>query len=186
MDRPLDELYLEWLYEQVAVSSFDDRDLTYWKLFSILYKTEFVWLDHVPNDENRVHDGVALRIRFIEEEHIEKDDVDPDWWDLGCSVLELIVSLAMRVEFNTAKGKTHYWFWILLENIGLSGYSDVRRFTKNQVARIESILDDLIYRKYKSNGDGGFFPLESPQYDQRNREIWYQMSDYIWEKNLAG
>lgn len=184
MDRPLDELYLEWLYEQVAVSRFDDRGLTYWKLFGILYKTEFVWVE--ANDENRIHDGVALRDRFLEEKGIEPGDVDPDWLDLGCSVLELMVSLAFRMEFETARGKAHYWFWIFLENIGLSGYSDIRRFTKGQVARIESILNDLVYRNYLPSGQGGFFPLESTRYDQRKREIWYQMSEYIWEKNLAG
>lgn len=185
MDQPLDESYLSWLYEKVAVSSFDDRDLTYWKLFNILYKTEFVWLDHIPNDENRAHDGVALRSRFLAEEGIDPDDVDPDWLDLGCSVLELMVGLAIRVEFDTASGKAHYWFWILLENIGLSGYSDNRRFTKSQVARIESILHDVIHRKYHSDGEGGFFPLHNPRYDQRTRELWYQMSDYIWERDLA-
>jgi hypothetical protein len=180
--EPLDELYLKWLYKQVAVPEFDDRDLTYWKLFRILYQKEFIWF--VENDENRIHDGIAERVTFLHEEHIP--EVDANWMELGCSMLELMVGLARRFEFSASKGKTHYWFWVILDNIGLSGYSDERRFTKRQVERIDDILNDVIHRNYNSSGLGGFFPLQSPRHDQRDRELWNQMGDYIWEHKLAG
>lgn len=181
MDAPLDELYLQWLYEQVAVSKFDDRDLTYWKLLKILFTKQFVW--YIANDENRIQDGVALRTQFLDERDIS---ADPDWMDIGCSMLELMVGLSRRLEFEASKGKAHYWFWVLVDNIGLSGYSDDRRFTKRQLDRIDDILTGLIHRNYEPSGLGGFFPLRSTCHDQRDRELWYQMSDYILEQELAG
>lgn len=183
MDDPLDKSYLEWLYGQVAVVEFDEQDLTYWKLLRILFTTEFFW--SVDHDKNRSSDGIALRYRFLEESGIS--DVDPIWMSEGCSVLEMMVALAKRMEFESESGGLHYWFWVLVENIGLSGFSDHRRFTKRQRERIDRILEDVIDRNYEKSGHGGFFPLKHPRYDQRKRELWYQMSDYILEQEeLAG
>lgn len=184
MSAPLDELYFQWLYEQVADPEFKDRELTYWKLLKILFQKEFVW--RIANDENRGHDGVALRVQFLREKEIDPDEVDPHWMDIGCSMLELMVGLARRLEFEVDKGKAHYWFWILMDNIGLSGYNDGRRFTVRLQDRIEDILNDVIYRNYEPSGLGGFFPLQSTRWDQRKRELWYQMSEYILERELAG
>lgn len=179
MSEPLDELYLKWLYEQVAVPDFEDKNLTYWKLFQVLFKKEFVWI--VPNDENRIENGKALRIEFLDDYGIS--DVDPHWMELGCSVLELMVGLSRHLEFEANKGKAYYWFWILLENLGLSNYNDNRRLPRRQV---DDVLTDLIFRTYEPSGRGGLFPLEDPRHDQRKRELWYQMSDYILERELAG
>lgn len=184
MGVPLDELYFRWLYEQVAVSKFEDKDLTYWKVLKVLFTKEFVWVPDFVSDKNRIQDGIALRMDFLNESDIH--DVDPDWMGEGCSMLELMVGLARRLEFQADDGKTHYWFWILMENIGLSGYSDERRFTRRLLDRIDDILDGLIYRNYEPSGLGGFFPLRDPRRDQRDRELWHQMCDYILERGLAG
>jgi hypothetical protein len=182
--EPLDELYFKWLYEQVAVPDYSDRDLTYWKVLKVLFTKEFVWVPDFVSDENRIQDGIALRHEFLEASDIQ--DVDPDWMDVGCSMMELMVGLARRLEFQASKGRTHYWFWVLMDNIGLIGYSDERRFTRRLLDRIDDILDDVIYRNYEASGIGGFFPLDKPRYDQRNRELWYQMCDYVLERELAG
>lgn len=184
MSEPLDELYLQWLYEQVADPEFQDQELTYWKVLNILFKKEFVWF--VANDENRIQDGKALRFEFLESQGIS--DVDQGWMDLGCSVLELMVGLSRRLEFEASKGKAHYWFWILMENLGLSTYNDRRRFTKRQYDRIDDMLNRLIHRIYEPSGLGGFFPLQEPRKDQTKVELWYQMSAYLLEheRELTG
>lgn len=180
---PLDELYLQWLYKQVADPGFEDRTLTFWKIFKVLFEKEFVWI--VPNDENRIGDGKALRIAFCEE--MGFSEVDGCWIELGCSMLELMVGLAKRLEEEALEGKAHYWFWAhLMENIGLSRMNDKRRFTKKTLEMIDDILETIIYRTYNSSGLGGFFPLIEPQHDQREREIWYQLNDYILEQSPAG
>lgn len=175
---PIDELYLRWLYEQVADP---EQDPKWWKLFRILYTTEFVWI--VANDEDRIADGKALRQEFIDSHHIRLTRSDRHWTELGCSMLELMVGLSFRLEFEADNGKAHAWFWVLMENIGLSQYDDSRRVPERY---IRGVLEMIIQRYYEPNGQGGFFPLERPSQDQRDVEIVYQLSAYVLEKHLAG
>lgn len=185
MSAPLDELYLEWLYEQVAVPDFHDKDLTWWKLLKILYRKEFFWDEvHIPNDENRAADGIALRGKFLMRNDISS--ADPEWLEMGCSVLEMMIALAQRIEFKVDSGQAYFWFWTMIGNVGLIGYSDERRFTKRLLERIDNILEDIINRNYEPSGLGGFFPLRYTRYDQRDRELWYQMNEFVLEQQLAG
>lgn len=181
MSEPLDELYLKWLYEQVADPGFKNQSLTYWKILKELFRKEFIWV--VANDENRIQDGKALRLEFLNDQGIS--NVDSSWIELGCSVLELMVGLSRRLAFE-ADGEPHFWFWQLMENIGFAGYNDKHRFTTRLVERIDDILNDLIHRNYEPSGRGGFFPLENPPKDQRRVELWYQLSAYVQEQDLAG
>lgn len=185
MSAPLDELYFQWLYKQVAAPEFHDKDLTYWKLLKVLYQKEFFWDEQkVPNDENRAGDGTALRGTFLMRNGISS--ADPEWLEMGCSMLEMLIALARRIEFEVDSGSAYFWFWTMLDNIGLAGYSDERRFTKRLLYRIDSILEDVINRNYEPSGLGGLFPLRETRYDQRERELLYQMSEFIMEHRLAG
>jgi hypothetical protein len=94
-------------------------------------------------------------------------------------MLELVVGLSRRLAFE-AGGEPHYWFWRLLENIGVAGYSDDRSIPEQ---RIRKILDGVNNRTYKRNGLGGFFPLKRADRDQRKVELWYQLSAYVLELN---
>lgn len=171
--QPLDESYFEWLYNQVADPDIENPTLTYWKILRKLYSREFVWT--VPHDENRAEDGKQLRKEFIDDLALKR--VDKNWMNLGCSVFELMVGLSRRLEFE-ADGEPHYWFWTLMDNIGISRYSDDQRIPNE---KIERILDTIIYRKYKRNGLGGFFPLKHAAKDQRKVELWYQLNAYVRE-----
>jgi len=171
---PLDELYLNWLYAQVADSSVDVPSRTYWRLLKLLYTKEFVWF--VPNDDNRIEDGKDLRCEFADQERLKI--VDRGWMRLGCSFLELLIALSRRLAFE-ADGEPRDWFWHMLENIGLHIYNDSRPLPFQD---IDEILDQVIWRTYKPNGVGGLFPLEGPCQDQRDIELWYQLSAYILER----
>lgn len=172
--QPLDETYFVWLYSQVADSEAKEPSLTYWKLLKQLFTTEFVW--SIPKDENRSEDGKQLRLEFVQSQQL--NDVDDDWVNFGCSMLELMVGLSRRLAFE-AEGEPHYWFWKLAENIGVSQYSDDRRFPRK---RVDDVLRRVINREYDRNGDGGFFPLRHAQKDQRKVELWYQLSAYVLEQ----
>lgn len=179
MNKPLDELYFTWLYGQVADARVADPSRTYWKILQVLYSTEFVWL--VSNDDNRLEDGKDLRREFVRESRLI--DVDRNWIEIGCSVLELMVGLSRRLAFQ-AGGEPHYWFWHLMENIGLQRYHDSRQLPEDRVA---DILNRVIYRTYNPNGLGGFFPLRRPKEDQRGLELWDQLSAYVQEQeNVRG
>jgi len=173
VEEPLDELYFQWLYRQVGRAG-TNRAKTHWKLLRQLYSKEFVWL--VPNDDNRVIDGVQLRWLFVAESQLDK--VDASWMKMGCSVFEMLLALSHRLAFE-ADGKAVDWFWFLLRNLGLEDFTDSNYdgFIKD----VDEILEKLIYRLYRPDGQGGLFPLKDPTVDQRHVEIWYQMSMYLHE-----
>ena len=175
MDEPLlDEAYLVWLYSQVGDPRTKNPSRTYWKLFLQLYKKEFVWF--VPNDDNRIEDGKALREEFVDDEGLQ--DVHMDWINLGCSMLELLIGLSRRLAFE-AEGEPRDWFWVLLGNIELDNVTD--RGYKNH-DRVDDILDRVIWRTYDTNGRGGLFPLNKSKNDQREVELWYQLGEYVMER----
>lgn len=169
---PLDELYLTWLYSQVGSTKLRNPSRTYWTLFNHMYRKEFVWF--VPNDSNRVGDGVWLRHEFLE--HVNREPED-SWMELGCSFLEMLVALSRRLDFLT-NGSVRFWFWKLLGHLDLEKYNDNILYPYDQ---IDAILDIVIWRLYESDGTGGLFPLKNPRRDQRNVEIWYQMQAYLIE-----
>jgi hypothetical protein len=185
MSEPvIDGQYFDWLYGRIADPGFKDKSLTYWKILRVLYLKEFYWT--VDNDENRVDVGKALRITFLNEMGIDRHSVDPHWLDLPCSMFELMVGLANDLSFQ-AGGKPHYWFWEhLMVNIGLAGFSDKIRFTDIRRQQIDQLLDMLINRQYEPTGLGGFFPLQDPPTDQTKVELWFQLSEYVIERELAG
>lgn len=175
MNEPLDELYLGWLYSQINSVKITNPARTYWSLFRQLFKKPFIWL--IPNDDNRVEDGRDLRLEFAKQEDVL---LDQDWFDMPCSVLEMLIALARRLCFedgNDVRG----WFWELLENMDLVFTDD--EYTEDVQQGIDQALDRLIWRLYLPDGRGGIFPLDRPTRDQREVEIWYQLNEYLMERS---
>jgi len=175
MSKPLDELYFVWLYSQVGDPNLKNPSRTYWRMLRQLYVKEFVWI--IPNDDNRIEDGKDLRYEFVDEKELK--NVDSMWMQLGCSVLELLVALSRRLSFE-AEGPPQDWFWHLIENLGLQGYNDRKRYREEE---IDDILDRVIWRTYEFDGRGGLFPLSEPKQDQKYVELWYQLSAYVLENS---
>jgi len=175
MSKPLDELYLVWLYSQVANTRVKDSRKTYWDLMRALFTTEFVWF--VPNDDARVDDGRELRYQFLYDAEIP--EVDPLWMDQGCSYLEMLVALARRCAFVNERNPK-YWFWELIGNMGLSECNDA--YQVNLPALVEEVTDQITFRTYDIDGVGGLFPLKRPTKDQTKVEIWFQMQAYVMER----
>ena len=174
--EPLDERYLTWLYSQVANVKTRARARTYWSLFRQLYTTIFVAL--VPHDENRIADARDLRYEFL----AENEDVqgDPEWMRLPCSMLELLIILSRQLSFEM-DDPVDVWFWHLIETLGLEQYND-REYNEQAEEAIRVALDRVIWRNYKPNGQGGLFPLQHPDRDQRKVELWYQLNAYLLEQ----
>lgn len=172
MSLPLDELYLHWLYEFIADPDVSSPSRTFWKLAKALYTKPFLWL--IPNDDNRAEDGRFLREEFIED--LGLDDIDPDWMNLECSMLEMLIALSRRLSFQ-GEGESLDWFWHLIDNLGLR-FTDRPRFPKDAV---DEVLDRVVWRTYNRDGTGGLFPLRYPRQDQRDVEIWTQLNSYLLE-----
>jgi hypothetical protein len=160
-----EQTYFRWLVHQTHLEEVWQK--RYLGLFNEMHHKEFVWL--VPHDDNRIADGFELRYEFLNGRH--------HTFPFGVSFLEVLVALSRRVAFN-AGGEPEWWAWKLIENIGLDKVEGIELSPVDRI-KINDALDRVIERRYKENGEGGFFPLPSTDEDQRKVEIWYQMSAYI-------
>lgn len=172
-DRINDE-YFEWLCELVDIKRFS-RSVSYRKLLTRLHDTEFTWF--IPHDDNRADDGIQLRRKYA----LRHDDPSLSHCISGpCSVLEMMVALAIRCEEtlmdDTAFGnRTGQWFWNMVHNMGLTPMKDSafdRRFVDDVVAR-------FLNRDYAADGRGGLFTVKNCPHDLRKVEIWCQLSWYL-------
>lgn len=164
--QPHDPDYLDWLQGQVALPP-DGR--SYRQLLEALNDKEFVWL--IPNDDNRVADGLDLRREYFHE-YGEMPGEE------GATVLEVIVALSRRITF-LADGEAEQWAWCLIKNLEVHKFWDP--LTARKIKDLDDKLDCLIWRTYHMDGQGGFFPLAWPEEDQSKVELWYQMNSYIEE-----
>lgn len=167
MTTTVDYAYYEWLTSQIDIPN----GKTYNELFERMHNTEFVWT--VPNDDNRVQDGLDLRSEFT--------DGDSKSLDLGgATFLEVLIGLSRRIAF-IAGGNKHpsQWAWTLLKNLGLRKASDP--LSPEDIDRVDDIIHSVIWRTYHRDGRGGFFPLQNPEFDQTKLEIWSQLNMYVTE-----
>jgi hypothetical protein len=160
--------YLDWLIGQ---TEFPDE---YESLLEQIHKYEFVWI--VPNDDNRVEDAKEIRFEYLR----SRDEIDLHGLIPYISVLEVLIALSRRCEFQTGQASQE-WMTTFIRHLGLEkfrGHLGIRR--QNQVA---TIIDDFIWRRYTHHGEGGLFPLKYPKEDQTKVELWYQMHAYLIENN---
>lgn len=170
----IDERYFAWLYEFVADPNCRNPSESYFLLCERLYKTPFEW--SIRNDENRAHDGLELRDEFLR----QLDETIPmDWYQLECSLFEMLIALSRRAAFQTG-WSPDTWFWHILNNLELSRYTDEGYHSAIDDS-VRRLLDRVLNRSYEADGRGGFFPLRDPGRDQRGVELWYQMSAYLLE-----
>jgi hypothetical protein len=168
MTTTVDVDYYTWLTQKIDIPN----GKSYLDLFERMHNVEFVWT--VPNDDNRVQDGLDLRSQFLDIRGGGEIDLG------GATCLEVLVALSHRVAF-IASGNRHarQWAWTLLKNLGLQRYSDP--LTPEKMDEVDEILHALVWREYHSDGRGGFFPLQNPDADQTKVEIWYQLNAYVAE-----
>lgn len=175
--------YFHWLCEMVHI---EQEERSYWILAKDLHRKVFYPI--IEHDENRALDGLELREQYMSDKSYVKYLDMPD----ECSVLEMLIGLAQRMDFETSdpleenyQDKTSYWFWEMIDNLGLIAFDDESYVDLEGQTYVDSIIDEFIERRYSPNGDGGLFPLRRSRNDQRNVEIWYQMSAYLTENEAV-
>lgn len=180
MNRSSGDIYVQyrsWLLDRISVRDVD-IDRKYLKLIDYLLGREFEWF--VDYDENRAADGLELRDEFECETGIAVEELD-DILPSPCSVLEMMVSLAERIDsevYDPEKGRrTGLWFWEMIDNLGLDGMNYIM-FDRKECRKI---VDSLLNRTYERDGTGGLFPCSDPDIDMRKAEIWYQMNVWLEE-----
>lgn len=170
--------YNEWLFDSVGPHRFAEHS-SYWRLITRLHETEFRY--SIRNDENRAQDGIDLRYRFALKCGYEYSyDFVMECLHGPCSVLEMMVALAIRCEEHIMDDpdigdRTQQWFWNMIVNLGLGSMTDDRYDEDFVDRRIETFLN----REYEPNGKGGLFTVDNARRDLRNVEIWYQLCWYL-------
>lgn len=181
---PLDQEYFAWLCRHFIRVSNRNVRTSFYEMAKALFRTEFVYF--VPNDDNRAVDGQDLRYEFLDAYPDLK--AEKDWLQLPCSFLEMLVALAKRADFETdrfamADGVAG-WMWEMITNAGLERFTD-QVIKREGLEEIHEILDRINQRTYKSNGEGGLFPLKKPRRNQKKVELWYQLSSYLMENKFV-
>lgn len=173
VDR-INDQYFEWLCKLIDSKRFS-KPVSYRKLLIHLHNIEFTWL--ISRDINRADDGIQLRRRYSLANH----DVSlSDYIQGPCSVLEMMVALALRCEETimddvTIGERTGQWFWEMIHNLGLSSMID-SEFDRDFV---DTIIARFLNREYEPDGTGGLFTVRHSSHDLRTAEIWYQLSWYL-------
>lgn len=167
--------YFEWLCELTCGEQHNERD-SYRKLLSHLHRIEFVY--SIKRDSNRAEDGIGLRYRFAYN-YISPAAAET-YLDGSCTVLEMILALAIRCEENIMDDpaigdRTRQWFWGMIVNLGLGSMSDDRYDEQT----VNDAIHRLLNRTYASNGKGGLFTVKNCDRDMRNIEIWHQLCRYL-------
>lgn len=171
------EEYFAWLYNTVCESKYSDG-ISYKKLLRQLHDTDFTYL--IQRDENRAEDGIELRYRFATEYYPNDVEYVLDSLAATCSVLEMMVALALTCEENIMDDpsygdRTGQWFWSMIVSLELGSVIDTRYDRRY----VESVMTRFLNREYDSDGKGGLFTIKNCKSDLRLEEIWVQLCWYI-------
>lgn len=174
-EQPISKLYFVWICQTVDSNG---KSSSYNKLLTLLHSIDFYYL--IKNDENRSNDGVDLRYRFGIEKHYDVGVIEEYLDTRPCSVLEMMAALSLRCEediaFDPEMGdRTGYWFWSMIDNLGLT-FMDDSHFDQEHAA---AIIFTFLNREYQRDGEGGLFKVENRKIDLRMIEIWQQMTWYL-------
>lgn len=166
--------YFNWLCGIVGVD-YDSHSFSF--CIETLYELPFYSI--LGRDEDRGADGLELREEYAEETRLWADKTRP------CSVLEMMIGLSRRMHDileGTAEYEDRDYFWMLMENLTLTSCNDEEWDELNFERDVRDIVYILLERKYRRSGRGGLFPMKDTCRDQRRKEIWYQMHEWIQER----
>lgn len=170
MMKSTKDLYFEWMVEKCHAQ---DRI----QVLETLHSISFTYQN--PLDGNRYDDGINLRYRFGDERHVSPSQVARELDTVPCSVLEMMLALAIRVEVHIMSDddigdRTYIWFNEMLDSLGIGWMKD-SHFRRGYCV---DVIYRFLNRDYKPNGQGGLFTVEG-RGDLRNVEIWYQAMWYL-------
>ena len=166
--------YFDWMYNLVCRNRYS-KNISFKKVFSYLNDTKFTY--SIRMDLNRAKDGTELRRRYANEFKIANiyDRICGP-----CSVLEMMIALAIRCEETIMDDenfgdRTDQWFWDMMKNLGL-GHMDDDKFDEEYVS---DVITRFLNRDYEPDGRGGLFFVRNCDIDLRDVEIWIQMLWYL-------
>ena len=174
----LNDAYFDWMYQLVCGNRPRSRKRSYQNLLHQLHDIDFEYF--IAMDGNRAEDGEDLRYRFGYELGHPDAMIAAHLDDRPCSVLEMLVALAIRCEEHIMDdpeigNRTGTWFWDMITNLELSDMND----ENYDVKYVDDVIQRFLSREYGRHGEGGLFTIEHCMRDLRTVEIWYQMCWYL-------
>lgn len=171
-----EEKYFKWVLKQVYFDQLPHHR-RYNKLMGQLFRTKFIY--PMIDDEQRALDGLILRKEY---------GIDYGFFQ-ECSVLEMLVEFALRIETewigNPRNFRPEIIFWTMIQNLGLDLCFDEDWEENDRNWRVIAIVDFWMERRYNPDGFGGIFPMKHTERDQRQLSLWDQMLEYITENNMC-
>lgn len=170
--------YFEWLVKLVKGDRYS-KQYSFRKMLVQLHNTKFRYL--IPADKNMATSGTDLRYRFaMRHGYEDESDMVLDYLRGPCSVLEMMVALAMYCEEHIMDNpnigdRTAQWFWDMIVNLGLGSMTDDRY----DRGRVEDIVERFLDREYDPDGRGGLFRIRHCDRDLRDVEIFHQLCWYL-------
>lgn len=169
--------YFDWMCNLVGV-----QPRYFGKLMQFLNNKMFYY--SIAMDGNRYEDGISLRYRFGLETGIDDYIIANEIDNKPCSVLEMMVALALKCEEHImgnpdTGNRVALWFKEMLDSLGLSYMNDAH--FDESVA--DQVVERFLRREYSPDGRGGLFTVPSTIKDMRQTEIWTQANLYfnnIW------
>nr|DAG44149.1 MAG TPA: hypothetical protein [Caudoviricetes sp.] len=176
----IEDSYFQFLMRLIDNEHPQPPARNYGVLLRYMYNMEFEYI--MPLDENRAYDGLNLRYLFSLEAPFDYNGI-LDTLDKPCSILEMIIGLAHRIETDITcepdgVDRTSEWFWQMISSLGLENMTDFD-FNSDKVI---DILRCFLNRRYAKNGRGGLFTVNNYDGDMRGIEIWYQANIWLNEK----
>lgn len=170
--------YFEWMCGLIHDSRYAKHNTSYRQLLRYLNDVDFTYT--ISMDDNRAGDGIDLRYRFGYEFGYEDPAIATYLDNRPCSVLEMMVALAVRCEEHIMSDpdigdRTGQWFWSMIHSLGL----DIMTDNQFDIYYVEEAVDRFLNREYERNGKGGLFTIKNCDRDMRSVEIWYQMCMYL-------
>lgn len=171
-----EQLYFDWLVRRVCTV---DEKAEYSLLLMHLHDTTFVSFDEF--DDNLVENSMDLRDEFLKSSRTGLKYYEIyGGFEFECTILELLVYLSVKIEdeimTNDDFGERYsVWFWTMIDNLGL-------KFAKNSYydeEKVCQILENFIEKRYKRNGKGGLFVINSSKIDAKELDIWSQAMSFL-------
>jgi hypothetical protein len=92
----------------------------------------------------------------------------------------MLIAFAERIDKDVTDEEygTPYWFWIMIDNLGLKDCTDDIFDAK----KVNETLDKWLNRLTKNEIKTGIFPVKSGKKSDGDIDCWFQMQKWIAER----